>query len=237
MREGCAALLFLLLAAPAAGSASPPPSDPPSDIERLDDLPLIEVPTHAPGRDEMAVLLTGDGGWAVSDKGISRSLAARGIPVVGWNSLRYYWSYKSPERAASDLELILRHYLPLWQKERIVLIGYSFGADVLPFLINRLPADLGERIDKIVLLGLIGSAEFDFHFFNWLNKVADDSLPVLPELERLRGRRILCAYGEKEKDSFCPRVPEDLAERLVRPGGHVIGKNFGTIVDWITKNP
>jgi type IV secretory pathway VirJ component len=231
-RAGCAVLIALLVATPAAGASTPP-----TTAQRLADLPLIEVPSHSPGRDEMAVFLTGDGGWAVTDKGISRSLAAHGIPVIGWNSLRYYWSYKSPERAAADLELVLRHYLPLWHKERILLVGYSFGADVLPFLINRLPADLRDRIDKIALLGPIGWAEFEFHFFNWLNKVADDSLPVLPELERLRGRPILCAYGTREKESFCPHVPEDLAERLVRPGGHIIGKSFGAIVDWITKGP
>ena len=49
--------------------------------------------------------------------------------MVGWNSLRYFLIRKDPDRAARDLELILRHYLGRWHKKRVILIGYSFGAD------------------------------------------------------------------------------------------------------------
>ena len=105
-------------------------------------LPLVEVPA-APGPtpDLMAVMLTGDGGWAGLDKGLAATFAARGIPVVGWNSLRYFWSARTPEGAAGDLDRILRHYLAAWGKSRAILVGYSFGADVLPFLASRLPPE------------------------------------------------------------------------------------------------
>jgi type IV secretory pathway VirJ component len=203
---------------------------------KLHGIPIEEVPTTVRGRKEMAVLLTGDGGWAVTDKGISEELARRGIPVVGWNSLRYFLTRKGPDRAARDLERVLRVYLPRWGKERVVLIGYSFGADVVPFLATRLPPDLAGKVSTVALLGPSGAADFQFHPTEWLGKPSDDSLPVLPELEKLRGKNILCAYGQREKTSLCLRLPEGLAHLLPRRGGHIIGENYGPIADWILGN-
>lgn len=196
-------------------------------------LPLVEVPSAVPGRDELAVLLTGDGGWAETDRGLSAALAKGGIPVVGWNSLRYFLRTKNPAVAARDLELILRGYLERWHKEKAVLIGYSFGADVIPFLANRLPPELADRVSLIVLLGPTGRADFHFHVTSLLGKEAKDSLPSLPEIERLRGKPLLCVQGIGEKNSFCPQLPPGLAIRLIRPGGHIVNKNYGPVAAWI----
>jgi type IV secretory pathway VirJ component len=214
---------------------SPRPAALPKTPGRVKGVPLVEVPAAAqvPARDEMAVLLTGDGGWAVTDKGLSEALAKGGIPVVGWNSLRYFLRRKPPDRTAQDLERVLRVYLPLWHKERVILIGYSFGADVVPFLANRLPPDLAEKVSLIVLMGPSGAADFRFHPTEWLGKPAKDSLPVLPEIEKLRGKEILCAYGRGEKDSFCLQLSGGAAHLLVRPGGHIVGKDYGQIAGWI----
>jgi len=183
----------------------------------------------------MTVLLTGDGGWAQTDKGLSEALSKGGIPVVGWSSLRYFFTRKSPDRATKDLERILRHYLPLWHKEKVILIGYSFGADVMPFLANRLPPDLADRVSLVVLLGPSGAADFRFHPTEWLGKVADDSRPVLPEIAKLGDKEVLCAYGEAEKESLCPKLPAGKVHVLVRPGGHIVGKNYGPVAEWILK--
>src|ERR1700733_6948809 len=81
-----------------AGPAAPP---------TLQDLPLVEVPQIKAGAgnaDVFAVLLSGDGGWAGIDKQVARSLAQRGIPVVGWDSLRYFWSPRTPAGLARDLD-------------------------------------------------------------------------------------------------------------------------------------
>jgi type IV secretory pathway VirJ component len=229
-----AALLVLALLAPAPPAATPrKPAAPQLASQRVKGVPLIEVPAQASGGDEMALLLSGDGGWAVTDKGIAERLTKGGIPVVGWNALRYFIRRKKPDRVARDLERVLRVYLPLWHKEKVILIGYSFGADVMPFLVNRLPPELAQKVSLTVLVSPTGTADFHFHPSEWLRKPSDDSLPMLPELEKLGGREILCAYGQKEKDSFCLRIPGGLVDLLIRPGGHIVGKDYGPIADWI----
>ena len=223
-------MLPALLLALALAQAPPPA---PFHAGKVKGVPLVEVPSSLPGRDEMAVLLTGDGGWAITDRGLSEALAKGGIPVVGWNSLHYFLTRKAPDRTARDLERVLRVYLPFWHKQRVILIGYSFGADVVPFLANRLSPEMAAKVSRIVMMGPSGAADFRFHPTEWLGKPSPDSLPVLPELAKLRGRQILCAYGRLEKNSLCPRLPNGLADLLIRPGGHKVGKDYGPIANWI----
>jgi type IV secretory pathway VirJ component len=227
-----APLLLALTLFTSAAFAARHAGDPPDvkGIPRVDNLPLIKIPAKGSGGDEFAVLLTGDGGWAQTDRGLSQALAKGGIPVIGWNSLHYFLKRREPERAAKDLERILRHYLPLWRKEKVILIGYSFGADVMPFLAARLPPDLAEKVSMIALLGPSESADFRFHPREWLGKPSPEYRPVTPEIEKLAGKEILCFYGETEKKTtLCLKLHAGLVQPLARPGTHIVGKNYGPI--------
>lgn len=183
-------------------------------------LPLVEVPA-APGttQDLMAVMITGDGGWAGLDKGLAATFAARGIPVVGWNSLRYFWSARTPEGAAGDLDRILRHYLTAWGKSRALLVGYSFGADVLPFLASRLPPETRAKVTGVGLLGLDTQATFEFHVADWLGSSGDRRYPTVPEVGRLQGLRVACVEGRDEAGSACSSLPP-WVRMITLPGGH-----------------
>src|SRR5579884_3069226 len=86
-------------------------------------LPLIEVPATRGTSDTLVVFVSGDGGWAAIDKAISRDLAAQGMPVVGLNALQYFWTRRTPESAARDLQRILDMYLPAWKKDRVLYVG------------------------------------------------------------------------------------------------------------------
>ncbi len=200
----------------------------------IGDLPLIEVPASGSQSGTLAVIVTGDGGWGVTDRGIGESLAARGVPVVGLNSLQYFWNTKTPEQAARDLGRILSHYLDKWQKEQAVLIGYSLGADALPFMINRLPPNLRARIGLAVLIGLGSTVAFEFHLADWLGTfVHPHSLPVRPEVEKLKGLKILCFYGREDSDALCKNLEPALATAVELEGGHRVGRGFEKILDSI----
>ena len=110
----------------------------PPRMGRLDDLPLVEVACPSCEGSVLAVIVSGDGGWAGIDSDMGDMLSANGIPVVGLDSLKYFWTHRTPDSAAHDLERIIDHYSITWRKRDILLIGYSRGADVLPFMVNRL---------------------------------------------------------------------------------------------------
>jgi type IV secretory pathway VirJ component len=197
----------------------------------IGDLPVQEV--HASGAsDEMALLMTGDGGWAGLDQELAARLAANGVPTVGLNSLKYFWRERTPEETAGDVARILRHYLSAWNKKRVLLVGYSFGADVLPFVVNRLPSDLRERIASVSLLGIDANASFEVRIAEWVG--ADNGgAPTRPELARITQLPVLCLYGEGEKDSICPGLPAGAIAREQVGSGHHFGGEYATLADRI----
>jgi type IV secretory pathway VirJ component len=207
------------LTAPEAAAAKP---------EAVSDLPLVEVPATG-SSPSLGVVLSGDGGWASLDKEVAGALAARGVPVVGLNSLQYFWKARTPDALAADLARVLRHYLPAWGKSRVVLAGYSFGADVLPFAVSRLPADLRRRVAVVALLGPSPTAEFEFHVGSWLGRSSAAALPVPPEIAKLAGTRTLCFFGDKEDDSPCRGLDPALATAVSMQGGHHFGGAYQSI--------
>ncbi len=197
-------------------------------------LPLIEVPPEAPTKNWMAVLVTGDGGWAGIDKEITGQLAARGVGVVGLNSLKYFWTRRTPEGAADDLTRLLAHYLSAWRKEKVVLIGYSQGADVLPFMAARLPADLRGRVALMALLAPGTHAAFEFHLSDWLGGgQPNQQFPIRPEVEKLGHLPLLCFYGTEERDSLCRDQLPPTVTVIPISGGHHLGGDYKAIVERI----
>ena len=200
------------------------------------DLPIIEVRPPSGETDTFAVLLSGDGGWAGLDREVARALAERGYPVVGLSSLRYFWKARTPDSASLDLQRLLAHYLSAWHKRRAVLIGYSYGADVLPFMVNRLPSETRAKVPLVALIGLGDSIAFEFHLSGWLGwGPRSPELPVLPELRRLRGPRVLCLCGEDERDSPCRASAPGLAKVEVLPGAHHFGGNYRVLAEAIVR--
>jgi type IV secretory pathway VirJ component len=191
-------------------------------------LPVIEVPAFGPATTLMAVILSGDGGWAGVDKQMAASLAERGLPVVGLDSPSYLATKRTPDGAATDLARLLKHYLAQWHKGRVLLIGYSHGADLAPFMVSRLSPELRERISFLALLSLENHASFEFHRADLVADLTHSGdLPVLPEVEKLRGMHLLCVAGEKDTGSLCPSLDHSLAAVETRPGGHRIPSREG----------
>ena len=217
----------------------------------LGDLPVVEVPAQpvasqpassqpassqlassqlAVPSDVFAIIMSGDGGWAGLDQDIAAALSARGIPVVGLDSLRYYWTARTPEGVAADTDRMIRYYLPRFAKKRVLLIGYSQGADVLPFAVNRLPQAAKAQVALTAILGMSEHALFEFHVSSWISD--DNSGPAtLPEVNRISGMPVLCIYGEDEHDSLCPKLDPKKFIVVKVKGGHHFDGNYAGLAD------
>jgi type IV secretory pathway VirJ component len=204
----------------------------------LADLPVVVLPAARPGP-WMAVIYSGDGGWRDLDKTIGELLARQGVPVVGVDSLRYFWSEKPPERVAADLARILQHYGETWNTSKVALIGYSFGAGIVPFAVNRLPDPERARVVQITLLGLGPRAPFEFKVSGWLGQVGVEVDPyehaplVLPELLRIDPRLVQCVYGEDEKETLCTAPELAEVERIGTAGSHHFGGDYAALAQRI----
>jgi type IV secretory pathway VirJ component len=219
---------YAAIATKEQGLDAPPP--------QLADLPIVELPATGPGT-RFAVMLSGDGGWAGIDKGIGEALARQGIPVAGIDSLRYFWGARTPDGLAADLDRVIRYYAALWKRPDVILIGYSQGADVLPFAINRLPARTRAHVRLTALLGLGQQASFEFHVANWIGPSGDR--PIAPEASRLGAADTLCLYGQDERDSLCPSLAPTHVQAVPLAGGHHFGGDYpalaGRILEYLPK--
>ena len=182
-------------------------------------LPLIEVPATAGTSDTLVVFVSGDGGWAAIDKSIARVLARNGMPVVGLNALQYFWTKRTPESASRDLQTIIETYLRTWKKERVMYVGYSRGADVLPAMISRMPQDVRSRTRLVALLGPSPKVQFEFHVSDWIHNSAA-GVAVKPEVDKLKSQRILCVWGADDKDSLCPLLRGSAVDLVMLKGAH-----------------
>ncbi len=194
---------------------------------RLTNLPLIEVPVASRG-DTLAVFYSGDGGWAGIDRNLAQGFVKAGVPVVGYDSLRYFWTRRSPQAAADDLAAVIRHYQAAWGKQRVILAGYSFGADALPVIVQHLPPDLRGQVRIVALLGTDAAGELEFHPGDWLDVSGKDTYPIAPVLASLKDTPVVCVYGAQERDDACPTFPASV-RKIGLPGDHHFNGDYDAV--------
>ncbi len=204
--------------------------------DNLQDLPLVEVKADHQEKDTFAIIISGDGGWAGVDREVARVLAEKNIPVVGLDALRYFWKPRTPEGATRDLERIIDHYSRAWNMKKVILIGYSMGADVMPFLAARIAHSLKEKIALIALIGPSHEAEFEFHFTEWIGGTGQgNTYPLLPEMKNLRGIKTLCLFGINEEDTLCRDTGLGNVKIIPLVDGHHFGGDYRRIAEIIIK--
>jgi type IV secretory pathway VirJ component len=153
--------------------------------------------------------------------------------VLGLNTLKYVWHAKTPEQAAADVAAAAKYALEKYRRTQVILIGYSFGADVLPFVVNRLPADLRARIASLHLLGLSTRADFEFHVADWWLHAAASARgrPVVPELARLPAEiPKQCFFGRGENDDPCATQSLEGFTQIEIGDGHHFGGDTAQLV-------
>jgi type IV secretory pathway VirJ component len=189
-------------------------------LGRLAHLPLTEVPTAATDGDTFVVLYSGDSGWAATARGFSAALAQAGQPVIGVDALRYFLRPHAPEAAAADLSLIIEHYSAVWGRSKVILAGYSFGADSLPLIVEQLPAEDRARVRLMVLISPADHADMVFDGLSWINLTLPGARPVAPALLTLGSIPAVCIRAEHDPRAACDRFPPQAITSVHLPGWH-----------------
>jgi len=154
-----------------------------------------------------------------------------GIPTVGWNSRAYYWNRRTPDEASKDLARLILRFREEWHRPKVVLVGYSMGADVLPFLVSRLPESERQTIELIVLLSPGHTVDFEFHMSSYLGESdRKTALPVPAEIRKLKGLPLLVIYAADDKESCGAKLPGDVGEIHALTGGHHFGGDYDALV-------
>jgi type IV secretory pathway VirJ component len=198
------------------------------------DTGLPVIPLLASGRGkQLAIFFSGDGGWADIDSDIGEELSRRGVAVVGFDTLKYFWRKQDPATAAADLMRVIAQYSAAWKRDDIVLIGYSFGADVLPFLWQNLDPASRAKVSHVIFLGLGETAALEITVGGWVGVTPAEALPTLPAARSISGAHIMCFYGVDEGSKACPALATYGAEVVPLPGGHHFDGAYQKVADLI----
>ncbi len=181
--------------------------------------PVVELPA-TPTRDTMAVMISGDGGWRDIDKQIAGVLQASGVPTVGLDSLRFFWTMRTPQETADEIARLVDTYSDRWGVSKVLLTGYSFGADVLPEAYLALPPEIASRVKQVSLLAPSQQADWQITVSGWLGSSSSAARPTGPALARMPPAVIQCIQGREETDSACPALAPSGVEVIATKGGH-----------------
>ena len=192
------------------------------DIGQVKNLPVVI--TNSKIRDFQApvvLLISGDGGWYGFEQSIADNFATQGIPTVGLDSKKYFWKRRTPEETASDMAKALNFYGKEWGRNKFILIGYSLGAELVPFIVNRLPDEIKTKIESVVLLSPATNTDFEIHISNMLGiGNRQNTYYTIDEITKLQSITTLIIFGEGEKT----QIPELLkgTSIMIRklPGDH-----------------
>lgn len=188
-----------------------------SVVRPFGDLPAVDLPAHGAPR-ALTILVSGDGGWRDLDKTMGEWLATQGVHVVGLDALHYFWSKRTPEELARDIALLV-DAADTDDKLPIMLIGYSFGADTIPFAYPLLPKAVQDRVRVVGLLAPGRTTSFQVTISGWLG-ISDTGYSIDPAVAALPPDRVICVFGQEDKDSACADKSVGAATIVKTKGGH-----------------
>lgn len=189
-------------------------------------LPIVDLPAKGGKAEMVAVFYSGDGGWRDLDKSIGEWLQANGVHVIGVDSLRYFWSERTPEEIARDTTAMIQKADPT-NKLPVTVLGYSFGADTFPFAWKYLDPAIQDRTKMIGLLGVETTTTFQVSIEGWLGMDGDKD--VVPAISTIPLDRVVCVYGEEEDDTACTAPELKGADLMKLAGGHHFDENYEPI--------
>lgn len=164
--------------------------------------------------------ITGDGGFNKFSTALCESLNKKGYDVFALDAKSYFYNKKTPEQTAFDVRSYLNKKIAVRNNKQIALIGYSFGADVLPFVLNRLPKNIFDNITASFLMACSGTTDFEIHWFDIFGGNKKRNMDVVSEINKLTIENIVIINGSDEQDLQLNKISLKKYTHEVLPGGH-----------------
>jgi type IV secretory pathway VirJ component len=181
-----------------------------------------------------AVIVSGDMGFKVGmGRQIAERLAADGVPVLGVNSLVYFRERRSPAQVRALIEDAVRRGLAFGHARRLLLIGQSYGADMVHVGLVGLPPALRAKLAMVALVVPTDTVIYRASPAEMLDLVPADAAAVETS-RRLDWVPLLCVQGREETDSLCPLLHQPNMRRIAMPGGHPLRRDADALYRHLT---
>jgi type IV secretory pathway VirJ component len=172
--------------------------------------------------------ISGDGGFNKFSTSFMQTLNKQGYAVIGLNAKDYFWNKKTPQEAANAIESAINESNKQWKKKNIVLIGYSFGADVAPFILTHLSASIMSKVTHLILLSPSPKTDFEIHVLQMLGwgKNSGESVPA--EINKV-SNPVTIIVGDDENEFPFTQLTIKNKRVIKMPGGHHYDGDVSTL--------
>lgn len=195
-------------------------------------MPIIESKSTA-NLDYYAILLTGNGGWRKLVQSITQYLNQKNVSVVAINTKKYLLSRKRPIQICCDLETLIDRYNNKWKGKKVILIGYSMGAEILPFAVNCMDDHYKQKINDLILIGPGQKATFKVKLrdYYWEVNRGEDIYPELLKMNKVK-TYVIC---DDHRFSIGHKNLDGVVDHDFLGGGHHFGGDYNKLSSLVGK--
>jgi len=227
---------FLILTLLFFSNAASFGSDDTFEKRSIGEMPLKVIESSIESTLPMVVYISGDGGWNTFSESLCNYLSKKGFSVVVLNARKYFWDRKTPDEAAADLVTIVEAFEARWKRGKFILTGFSFGASLVPFLVNRFPAGITGRLSLSVLINPDMLCDFEIHLSDMLNiSPSKGEFDVVREMKTIDAKKTTIFLGSDERVEVLQSFQQTGAKVQIVPGNHHFDDSYEALAELLVK--
>ncbi len=200
---------------------------------QVNSLPVKEW--SAAAEKPFVLYITGDGGFNNFSTDLCAAINKAGYAVSSVNAKSYFWNKKTPVQTATDITAYLTKQFNSRKNQQLIFAGYSFGADVLPFIVNKLPDAIRKKIVSVILLSPSGSTDFEIHLLDMFGGNKQRSMDVVTEINKMTALKTVTLFGNAETGFQVKNIKLKNYTNEILPGGHHFDGNTDEVAKTIMK--
>jgi len=124
-----------------------------------------------------------------------------------------------------------------WHKKSFIFVGYSFGADVLPFIVNNLDEDTKAYIGGLAMMSPDKLGDFEIHVLDMLSLGSPkNKFDVPSEAKKIQKIKVLALFGDEEPEDEVQDFRDIGLTIETIPGSHHYNNDVNAVVAAICKH-
>lgn len=183
----------------------------------------------------LVLYISGDGGYTDFTEGLCGILNKNGYSVTALNSKSYFWNKKTPEQTTKDIVTYINKQAAKRKSLQFILTGYSFGAGIVPFVVNLLPDSVKKKLVSVVLLSPSSSTDFEIHVLDMIWGKSKRRMDVVAEVNKMGSQKTATIFGNKEDNFPISDVKLKNYTNEELPGGHRFEGNTNEVAQTMIK--
>ena len=200
---------------------------------QINNLPVKEWSSSS--QTPFVIYISGDGGFNTFSTELCTAINKAGYSITAVSAKSYFWDKKTPEQTATNISAYLEKQFKNRKNQQLVLAGYSFGADVMPFIVNKLSDSIKMKLVTVVMLSPSTSTDFEVHWSDIFGYNKKRSMGVAAEMNKMGSVKTVTIFGSDEGEFPVKNINLKNYSTETLSGGHHFDGNTDEVAKTMMK--